>query len=156
MTRYLILATPDADADDIVTVPEDDDVTLEALIAQTYTDSAGNLKPKYEQTGRDDARVIAAGLTTPGGVVTSLTLVSGTPYQDTTGKPSTVYVPITGAGGGTVKVEIGPDNTVANTIHPLVAANAVASQLLTIRLPANWWIKVTVATASITAGRQQV
>jgi hypothetical protein len=151
MTRYLV-----DNNDAVVTVSADDDVTYALLVAETYTDGQGNLKPKYEETGYADHRVVAAGLNTPGAGVAALTLVSGTAYQDTTGKPSTVYVPLTGGSAGTVKVEIGPTSGVAKLIHPLVAANAVASQLLSIRLPALWFIKVTVSVAAITAGSQQV
>ena len=83
--------------------------------------------------------------------VSSVPLTSGTAVQDATGKNSTWYIPITGGTAGTVAVAIGPLNTVANVIVPATAGGAVASQLLTVKLPANWWIKVTVATASIAA-----
>lgn len=84
----------------------------------------------------------------------SVALVSGTAVQDATGKNSTWYIPITGGSAGTVKVDIGIDNTVAHTIIPATAADAVASQVLTVKLPANWWIKVTVAVATISANAQ--
>lgn len=86
----------------------------------------------------------------------SVALTSGTAVQDATGRNTTWYIPITGGSAGTVKVEIGIDNTVAHTIIPATAADAVASQVLTIRLPANWWIKVTVAVATIAANAQVV
>lgn len=89
-------------------------------------------------------------------VKSSVALVSGTAVQDATGNDSTWYVPITGGSAGTVKVDIGPDNTVANTIVAATAANAVASQTLTVKLPANWFIKVTVVTATIAASAQVV
>lgn len=88
--------------------------------------------------------------------VSSVALTSGTAVQDATGKPSTWYIPITGGSAGTLEVQIGPSSAVANTIVPATAADAVASQLLTIKLPANWWIKVTVSVATISANAQVV
>ena len=82
-------------------------------------------------------------------VMTSPTLVSGTAQQDATGVWSTWIIAITGGSAGTVGVKIGPDNTTADIIVPVVAANAVASQQLSVPLPPNWWIKVTATTASI-------
>lgn len=81
--------------------------------------------------------------------ISSVALTSGTAVQDATGKNTTWVIPITGGSAGTVKVEIGPTNAVATTVVALVAANAVASQTITVKLPANWYIKVTVATAAI-------
>jgi hypothetical protein len=88
--------------------------------------------------------------------VSSVALVSGTAVQDATGKNTTWYIPITGGSAGTLAVAIGPTSGVANVIVPATAADAVASQLLTIKLPANWFIKVTVAVASISANAQVV
>lgn len=88
--------------------------------------------------------------------VSSVALTSGTAVQDATGKSSTWYIPITGGSAGTLAVAIGVDNTVAHVIVPATAADAVASQLLTIKLPANWWIKVTVTVATISANAQVV
>ena len=81
--------------------------------------------------------------------ISSVALSSGTAVQDATGRTTTWTIPITGGTAGTVKVEIGPTNAVATTYIALVAANAVASQVLTVKLPATYWIKVTVATATI-------
>lgn len=80
-----------------------------------------------------------------------VSLVSGTAVQDATGVGTTWYVPITGGSSGTVAVAIGPTSSVAHPIIAALAANAVASQTLTVKLPANWYIKVTVVTATIGA-----
>lgn len=84
-------------------------------------------------------------------VFSEATLVSGTALQDATGVGTTWYIPITGGTAGTVKVEVGPTEAVAHTIIAATAANAVASQTLTVKLPANWWIKVTTSVATIPA-----
>lgn len=79
------------------------------------------------------------------------TLVSGTAQQNTSASKARYYIGITGGSAGTVKVDIGPANTVADNLIPATAANAVASQTLAIDVPAGWWIKVTVTVATIVA-----
>jgi hypothetical protein len=72
---------------------------------------------------------------------------SGTAAQlaDTT-RDYEVYFQI-GVGGGTVSVAIGPTNATANTI--LNAAAGVNGELIRVRLPAGWFLKITVATSTI-------
>ena len=88
--------------------------------------------------------------------VNTLTVVSGTAQQDTTGLPSDVYVGITGGASGTVAVAIGPTSTPANTI---ITAEAETTNIpVYFRLPAGWYFTVTVGgSATITAsGSHQV
>lgn len=146
--RYLL---DNSDGETVIAVPQDDDTQYETLIAETYTDEQGISKPKYSQVGRANATLPTANA----GDVKSLTLVSGTAQLETTGRKSKVYVQITGGSSGTVKVDIGPTSAVAKTLVAATAANAAASQVLTIDLPANWYIKVTVVTATIAAAVQQ-
>lgn len=84
--------------------------------------------------------------------VNTLTVVSGTAQQDASKTRSKVYVAITGAGSGTVAVAIGPDATVANAIIP--TSDATLSRTVFFDLPANWFFKVTVATATIASAKQ--
>lgn len=77
------------------------------------------------------------------------TLVSGTAQQDATGVNTTWYIPVVGGTAGTVKVEIGSTEEAAHTIIAATAANAVSGQTLTVKLPAKWWIKVTVSVATL-------
>ena len=103
----------------------------------------------------DNAELLLAELyasLNPG--VNTLTVVSGTAQQDASGVWSTIVVGITGASAGTVHVEIGPTNAVADSVIPVVAANAVASQQVSFRLPPGWWFKVTATTASIANATQ--
>lgn len=86
--------------------------------------------------------------------VSALTVVSGTAQQDTTGLPSQVAVVITGGASGTVKVDIGPSNAVANAVIP--AGDATLSRTVTFRLPAGWFFKVTVAGSAAIASATQV
>lgn len=57
------------------------------------------------------------------------------------------YIQI-GTGGGTVSVAIGPTSTPANTI--VNAAAGVNGEVIRVRLPAAWYLKITVATSTIT------
>lgn len=143
MARYLAKLSDDS----IAVVDDDDDYTFHRLT------SAG----AYEQTSADDSRVVAATPPLAGGcTVKALTLVSGTGLADVTGRPSTVRVQITGGSAGTVKVEKSVDG--GSTYEILVAAtaaNAVASQVQAVKLPAFGLIKVTVVTATIAATVQE-
>ena len=90
-----------------------------------------------------------AGSNTSGSapVISSPGFVSGTASQlsDTT-RDYMVYFQI-GTGGGTVALKIGPTSTPANAI--LTAAAGVAGELLPVRLPAGWYLEITVATSTI-------
>jgi len=79
------------------------------------------------------------------------TFSSGTAVQNTATVSAKYFIGITGGTAGTVKVDIGPTNSVADNLIPATAANAVASQTLVIDVPAGWYIKVTVAVATIVA-----
>lgn len=72
---------------------------------------------------------------------------SGTAAQlaDTT-RDYEVYFQI-GTGGGTVSLSIGPTSTPANAI--LTSAVGVNGELIRVRLPAGWYLKITVATSTI-------
>jgi hypothetical protein len=79
------------------------------------------------------------------------TFVSGTAQQNAAAVSAKYFIGITGGSAGTVKVDIGPTSAVADNLIPATAANAVASQTLVIDVPAGWYIKVTVVTATIVA-----
>lgn len=73
--------------------------------------------------------------------ISSPTLVSGTARQDTTGVSTTYYIQVTGA--GSTKVQIGAAASVATEIVPTFALAASTGTVLTVKLPASWYIKVT-------------
>lgn len=77
------------------------------------------------------------------------TFASGTAAQlsDLT-RDYEVYFQIA-TGGGTVALVIGPTSTPANAI--LTAAVGVAGTLVRVRLPAGWFLKITLATSTIGA-----
>ena len=83
-------------------------------------------------------------------VISSPGFVSGTASQlsDTT-RDYIVYFTIA-TGGGTVTIAIGPTSTPANTI--VSSAAGVAGVVIPVRLPAGWYLEITVATSTI--GRQ--
>jgi hypothetical protein len=83
-------------------------------------------------------------------VISSPGFVSGTASQlsDLT-RDYMVYFTIA-TGGGTVTIAIGPTSTPATTI--VNSATGVAGVVIPIRLPAGWYLEITVATSTI--GRQ--
>jgi len=83
-------------------------------------------------------------------VISAPGFVSGTASQlsDVT-RDYLVYFTIA-TGGGTVTIAIGPTSTPANTI--VSSATGVAGVVIPVRLPAGWFLEITVATSTI--GRQ--
>jgi hypothetical protein len=79
---------------------------------------------------------------------------SGVALQDATGKNSTIYQRIVAGGAGTVEVAIGPTNACADVVVPKSEVLAKGDVNLTIDLPANWFIKITVVTVTIGATTQ--
>ena len=77
----------------------------------------------------------------------SPTFTSGTAAQlaDLT-RDYECYITI-GTGGGTVTVAMGP--TATPTITPVNAATGVNGEVIRVRLPAGWFLKITVATSTI-------
>jgi hypothetical protein len=77
------------------------------------------------------------------------TFVSGTAQQlaDTT-RDYTCYIAIA-TGGGTVTVAMGP--TATPTITVVSAVTGVNGAVIPVRLPAGWFLKITVATSTIGA-----
>lgn len=86
--------------------------------------------------------------------VTTLTVVSGTAQQDTSGLPSDVYVSVTGGTSGTVAVAIGPTSAVADTIVP--TSDATLTRTTHFRLPAGYYFKITVGGSAAIASAVQV
>jgi hypothetical protein len=90
-----------------------------------------------------------AGSNTAGSapVISSPGFVSGTASQlsDLT-RDYEVYFTI-GTGGGTVTIAIGPTSTPATTI--VNAAVGVNGEVIRVRLPAAWYLEITVATSTI-------
>lgn len=83
---------------------------------------------------------------------TTVTLTSGSAHQNAGTTKQKYFIGITGGTAGTVQVDISPDDfTTTHNLIPATAANAVASQTLVIDVPAGWYIKVTVAVATIVA-----
>jgi hypothetical protein len=104
----------------------------------------------YAQPSRCDGVFAFNGGTDTAGsapVISSPGFVSGTASQlsDTT-RDYEVYFQI-GTGGGTVGLSIGPTSTPANAI--LTSAVGVNGELIRVRLPAGWYLKITVATSTI-------
>lgn len=75
------------------------------------------------------------------------TFASGTAAQlaDLT-RDYQVYFAIA-TGGGTVSLSIGPTSTPANAI--MTSATGVNGALISVRLPAGWFLKITLATSTI-------
>lgn len=80
----------------------------------------------------------------PAAAVTHPALSSGTPYHETSTVPTSWLIPIGGHAAGTVKVTIGATTTCSTSWLPTEPALATGSAPIPVRLPAGWWIKVTV------------
>jgi hypothetical protein len=80
-------------------------------------------------------------------VISSPGFASGTASQlsDLT-RDYEVYFTI-GTGGGTVTIAIGPTSTPANTL--VNGAVGVNGEVIRVRLPAGWYLEITVATSTI-------
>jgi hypothetical protein len=122
-------------------------------------ESVGDTTTFYRKDGTyQTPNVVNGPLTLNGGtntsasapVISSPGFSSGVASQlsDTT-RDYTVYFTIAG-GGGTVTIAIGPTSTPANTI--VSSATGVAGVVIPVRLPAGWYLEITVATSTI--GRQ--
>ena len=71
----------------------------------------------------------------------SVSLTSGTAYQDTTGLPSIFQIEVTGGTSGTIAVVIGSTSSPATSV---VVAAATANVTVSAPLPAGWYLKATV------------
>jgi len=113
----------------------------------------GTTIKKHETGGYGSNQVSVVATSVQGGTVASstVTLTSGTAVQNTASTSATYYVGITGGTAGTVAVAIGSTSAASTIIVPATANNAVASQTLSIRVPSNWYIKVTTSIATINA-----
>ena len=98
-------------------------------------------------TTNDNAADLLTYLLTPQDLAETLT--SGTALQNTGGSLAFLCLGITGGTAGTVKVDIGPTSACADNLFPATAADAVASQNITVPVPIGWYVKVTVAVATI-------
>jgi hypothetical protein len=83
----------------------------------------------------------------------TVTLVSGTPHVNAGAAKQRYFVGITGGTAGTVGITVTDTagTPVTHTLVPVVAANAVASQVFDVPVPAGWSITVTVSVATINA-----
>jgi hypothetical protein len=73
----------------------------------------------------------------------SVAFTSGTAVQNTAACYATYYIFIGGATSGTVSVAFGPTSACANTVIPSSAGNATNNHAITVRVPSQWYIKVT-------------
>jgi len=117
-----------------------------------YVTTGGNNGPLAagESVGTFDEVIEAnAGTSSAGSapVISSPGFVSGTASQlsDTT-RDYEVYFQIA-TGGGTVSLSIGPTSSPAHAI--LTSAVGVNGELIRVRLPAGWYLEITVATSTI-------
>lgn len=97
------------------------------------------------------ALAAAAGTSAP--TFATVTLSSGVAHVNAADVTETYYVAITGGEAGTVEVQLidTQESPVTHTIVPATAADAVASQVIPVRVPAGWSIVVTTSVATIVA-----
>lgn len=106
--------------------------------------AAGEAYGAFAEVVTANAGTSSAGSAT---VISAPGFVSGTASQlsDLT-RDYEVYFTI-GTGGGTVTIAIGPTSTPANTL--VSAATGVNGEVIRVRLPAGWYLNITVATSTI-------
>jgi hypothetical protein len=114
-----------------------------------WVDGSGNLRLD------NFTAVEVASIIQPSPAVSAPTLSSGVALKDATGVQTTWYIPITGHASGTVVVAIGPTSTPANNLWGTLDVDATTIAGLTVVLPANWYIEVTVG-GSATIGTPTV
>lgn len=73
----------------------------------------------------------------------NVSFTSGTAVQNTASCFATYYIFIGGAASGTVQVAFGPTSACANVVIPSSAGNAASNHAITVRVPSEWYIKVT-------------
>ena len=73
----------------------------------------------------------------------TVTLTSGTAVQNATSVFATYHIVIGGNSNGTVQVAIGNTSACSNVIIPATANNASTNHVMSIRVPAQWYLKVT-------------
>jgi len=73
----------------------------------------------------------------------NVTFTSGTAVQNTASCFATYYIFIGGNASGTVQVAFGPTSACANVVVPSSTANAATSHVITVRVPAQWYLKAT-------------
>ena len=115
---------------------------------------AGGSEGVFSEEGAGNPATFSEPVTLDGGAVSasppfisSPGFSSGAASQlSDTSRDYTVYFTI-GTGGGTVTIAIGPTSTPAHTI--VNAATGVAGVVIPVRLPAGWYLEITVATSTI-------
>lgn len=77
---------------------------------------------------------------------------SGVGAQILTTRNVTAYIVTTTSGvGGTAAIALSPDNTTYSTLGTIAPGVSGAVTLTTVEVKAGWYLKITVATASITS-----
>ena len=103
---------------------------------------------EYPST-EDNAEHLLHFIDTPG--FSQPTVTSGTPVQNATNDWATVYVQINAGASGTVKAEVSLDGVTYYTVIAATANNAVAAQVVTLRVPPNGYFRITTVTSTIAA-----
>ena len=104
--------------------------------------------PEYPLT-EDNAEHLLHLIDTPG--FSTPTVTSGTPVQNATNDWATVFVQINAGAAGTVKADLSLDGVTYYTVIAATANNAVAAQVITLRVPPNGYFRITTAVATIAA-----
>ena len=148
---------------------------IESLSPLTYyplNEKSGTTAENLGSTGSTDNGTYSGGVTldqpgpvlSPVGIATtptppaSLTLTSGTPYQNTTGGDVILRIPVTYAPTATVAatlaVGVGNTNTPLQVVENSEPAAGLAGKITTteIYVPANWYVLLTTTNATINTG----
>ena len=114
-----------------------------------YTEASGNGPFRVDNSGNTTTNGLAAqkgGTDTSGtATVSAPSLSTGTAAQISTVQDVMLYIAINTS--ASLAIAVGPLNTVTTTI---LAAEAAALGVITLRLPKGWWIKITGTIADLT------
>jgi hypothetical protein len=84
-----------------------------------------------------------------GSTITVESLVSGTGVQLSPNYGAYLYLQTAAGTAGTVEVALSADGVTYHDVFPATAADAVAQNNITVRVPAAWYVKVTTAVSAI-------
>jgi hypothetical protein len=118
-----------------------------AGVDQFEVDSGGNLAVAgtLASVGTKTAAITSGALPT-------VVPVSGTAFQALTARDVTLVIAVTATLlSGTATIALSPDNVTFSTLGVASPGVAASVDLVTLTVPAGWWVKITLVSATVTA-----
>jgi hypothetical protein len=129
------------------------------FVVDAYNLDRTEIEQQFSLTPKDATAAALAPLsaTSPVGTIVSgalptAALSSGVGAQLSTTRDVNAYIAITNtATGGTAAIALSPDNVTYSTVATVASAINASVTLVTVRVPAGWYLKVTATNATITS-----